>query len=485
MADLKIAQNKDGVQANLLGTHANRHGLIAGATGTGKTVTLKRLAEQFSNAGVPVFLADVKGDITGVAQAGKASSKLTEIITDRGIDEPDFKGFPTIFWDLYGKKGHQMRTTISEMGPLLLSRVLDLNDTQESVLTVIYKIADDDGLLLHDLKDLRAMLNFVSDNTKDLRGDYGSISTQTLGTITRKILSLEEQDADQFFGLPALNLKDLMRTDRDGRGYINLLAADKLMQSPTLYSTFLLWLLSELFEELPEVGDPDVPKFVFFFDEAHLLFDDTPKHLQKKIEQVVKLIRSKGVGIYFVTQNPIDIPDAVLGQLGNRIQHALRAFTPKEQKAIKQAAQTYRTNPDLDVARVVQELEVGEALISFLNEDGAPSIVDRYYVIPTQSAFGPADPDVLKQAKAASPVGNIYDTDRDDHSAYEELAQRYKQQIEERSEPEKKEKPKKKKTSGRKRQGYFETTSKSVLRSLGSSLGRSISRGILGALKLK
>lgn len=481
MADMHIGQNIDGIEAKLLGTHANRHGLIAGATGTGKTVTLKRLAEQFSAAGVPVFLADVKGDITGICQPGSVSSKLTEIISARGIKEPAFRGYPTIFWDLYGEKGHQMRTTVSEMGPLLLSQVLSLSEAQESVLTIMFKIADDEGLLLHDTKDLKSMLGYLYDSRKELERDYGSVNSQTITTIQRKIIALEGQDADKFFGLPELELDDLMRTDDDGRGYINLLAADKLMQSPKLYSTFLLWLLSELFEELPEVGDPDVPKFVFFFDEAHLLFNDTPKHLQEKIEQVVKLIRSKGVGVYFVTQNPIDIPDSVLGQLGNRIQHALRAFTPKEQKAIKQAADTYRTNPDLDVARVVQELEVGEALISFLDEDGAPSIVDRYFVIPTESSFGPANDSIKQQVIKDSPVGDIYDKIRDDESAYEKLQDRLKKNVDKKSEKAEKTKPKKKAKS--RRQSPLEAGLKSAMRSIGTQVGRSITRGILGALK--
>ncbi|MEM6997912.1 MAG: helicase HerA-like domain-containing protein [Patescibacteria group bacterium] len=480
MSNMLIGQNIDGVKAELLGTHANRHGLIAGATGTGKTVTLKRLAEQFSAAGVPVFLADVKGDITGICQPGSVSSKLTEIITARNIDEPEFRGYPTIFWDLYGEQGHQMRTTISEMGPLLLSRVLNLSEAQESLLTIVFKIADDEGLLLHDTKDLKSMLNYVYDSRKELERDYGGMSTQSISTVQRKIIALEEQDADKFFGLPELDLADMMLHDDDGRGYINLLAADRLMQSPQLYSTFLLWLLSELFEELPEVGDPDIPKFVFFFDEAHLLFDDTPKHLQDKIEQVVKLIRSKGVGVYFVTQNPVDIPDDVLGQLGNRIQHALRAFTPKEQKAIKQAAETYRTNPDLDIARVVQELEVGEALISFLNEDGAPTIVDRYFVIPTESAFGPADDNVKQTAISHSPVSDIYSKAVDKESAHEELSERLKKHID-KKQPEGKGKSTKK--PGRKRQSAIEAGFKSAMRSVGTQLGRAITRGVLGALK--
>ena len=364
---------------------ANRHGLITGATGTGKTVTLQVMAEAFSNIGTPVFMADVKGDLTGISQPGKTSPKFEERLKMTGIPVPEFKGSPVTLWDVFGKQGHPVRATISDMGPLLLGRLLGLNDTQEGVLNLVFKIADDNGMLLLDLKDLRAMLQYVGENAKQFTNEYGNVSSASVGAIQRGLLALEGQGADQFFGEPMLNIHDLMQTDSDGRGVINILAANQLMNSPKLYATFLLWLLSELFENLPEVGDVDKPKMVFFFDEAHLLFTDAPKPLIEKVELVVRLIRSKGVGVYFVTQNPLDVPDSVLGQLGNRVQHALRAFTPRDQKAVKVAAETMRPNPMLNIEACITELGVGEALVSFLDAKGTPSPTCRAWVYPPAS----------------------------------------------------------------------------------------------------
>ena len=483
-----IGKNAVGSEAYLLSKLANRHGLVAGATGTGKTVTLKLLAERFSKSGVPVFLADVKGDVTGISQPGAMNDIIQKRVDSLKIDPPEFSGLPTIFWDLYGEKGHPIRTTVSEMGPLLLARVLELNETQESVLAVVFKLADDEGLLLDNLEDLKAVLGYVEEHAKDYKAEYGTMAKTTIGTISRKIISLEQQGVDKFFGEPALELNDLMTTAADGKGHVNLLAADKLIQSPKLYSTFLLWMLSELFEQLPEVGDPDKPKFVFFFDEAHLLFDDTPAVLKDKILQVVRLIRSKGVGVYFITQNPVDVPDDVLGQLSNRIQHALRAYTPKEQKAIKQAAETYRTNPELDVARVVQELEVGEALMSFLDEKGAPTVVDRFFVLPPGTAFGPAEPDALTAARSQSPLAGKYENAINDESAYEVLQARVaaasaaaEQQEAEAEKTESKDQKKAPKKSARK-DSIFEAMAKSTARSVGSQLGSQIVRGVLGTI---
>lgn len=483
-----IGKNAAGAEACLQAKLANRHGLIAGATGTGKTTTLKLLAERFSNIGVPVFLADVKGDVSGIALPGSMNEFIQKKVESLKIEPPQFAGLPTIFWDLYGEKGHPIRTTVSEMGPLLLARVLELNETQESVLAVIFKLADDEGLLIDNLADLKAVLGYVEEHAADYKAEYGNIAKTTIGTISRKIIALEQQGVDRFFGEPALDLNDLIRTTSDGRGYVNLLAADKLIQSPKLYSTFLLWLLSELFERLPEVGDPDKPKFVFFFDEAHLLFDDTPPILKDKILQVVRLIRSKGVGVYFITQNPVDIPDDVLGQLGNRIQHALRAYTPKEQKAIKQAAETYRTNPELDVARAVQELEVGEALMSFLDEKGAPTVVDRFFVLPPATFFGPADENALAAVRSQSPVAGKYENAIDDESAYEVLQARVaaaaaaaEEKAEEPPARETTARPKAAQKSGRK-DSVFEAMAKSAARSVGSQLGRQIVRGVLGGI---
>lgn len=407
----------------LLPALANRHGLVAGATGTGKTVTLQVMAEAFSRAGVPVFAADVKGDLSGISKAGKESPKLMARVEQLKLEGFTFQGSPVTFWDVFGEQGHPVRATVSEMGPLLLGRILNLNDTQSGVLSLVFKIADDNGMLLLDLKDLQAMLQFVGDRAKEFKTQYGNISAASIGAIQRGLVTLSEQGGDKFLGEPALNIDDLIQTDNKGRGVVNLLAADKLMQSPQLYATFLLWLLSELFEQLPEVGDPEKPKLVFFFDEAHLLFRDQPAALQTKIEQVVRLIRSKGVGVYFVTQNPLDVPDAVLGQLGNRVQHALRAFTPRDQKAVKAAADTFRSNPKLDVATVITQLEVGEALVSFLDAKGTPGIVDRALVCPPHGQIGPVTPDERKELMKTSVVTGVYDQAVDRESAYERLKQ--------------------------------------------------------------
>lgn len=407
---------------------ANRHGLIAGATGTGKTVSLRVLAEQFSRIGVPVFMADVKGDLTGLCKPGGEHPKIVERVAKLGLIDFQFEAFPVVFWDVFGEQGHPMRATISEMGPLLLARLLDLNETQSGVLTLVFKIADDNGLLLLDLKDLRAMLQYVGDNAEKFKTEYGNISAASIGTIQRGLIVLEEQGGDRFFGEPALDLEDLMQT-QGGKGVINILAADKLMQSPKLYSTFLLWMLSELFERLPEVGDPEKPKLVFFFDEAHLLFDEAPKALQEKIEQVVRLIRSKGVGVYFVSQNPLDIPDEVLGQLGNRVQHALRAFTPRDQKAVKAAAETFRPNPKLDVATVILEMGVGEALVSTLDEKGIPSVVERALIYPPRTQLQPLSPEERRQVIQQSPVYGRYEKALDRESAYEILRTRAAESV--------------------------------------------------------
>ncbi|MGZ8155996.1 MAG: helicase HerA-like domain-containing protein, partial [Burkholderiales bacterium] len=389
---LLIAKAKE--EIHLLPALGNRHGLITGATGTGKTVTLQRVAEAFSRAGVPVFMADVKGDLSGLAKAGELKGKIKERVEQLAIELP-LAACPVAFWDVYGKAGHPVRATVSDLGPLLFARLLDLNDTQQGVLTLVFKIADDNNQLLLDLKDLRAMLQYVGENAKQFQTEYGNVSAASIGAIQRGLVELEHQGAELLFGEPALDINDLIQTDH-GRGVINILAADQLMNSPKLYSTFLLWMLSELFEHLPEIGDPDKPKLVFFFDEAHLLFSDAPKALLEKIEQVVRLIRSKGVGVYFVTQNPLDVPESVLGQLGNRVQHALRAFTPRDQKAVKTAATTMRPNPGLDIEAAITELGVGEALVSFLDEKGRPAIVERVYVLPPASRIGPATPEERK-----------------------------------------------------------------------------------------
>ncbi|MFZ5705549.1 MAG: helicase HerA-like domain-containing protein [Pseudomonadota bacterium] len=418
-----------GIDAQYLNMRrANRHGLIAGATGTGKTVTLQGIAENFSAAGVPVFMADVKGDLSGMAMAGspvaKNADKLVARAAEIGMAGFGWRDNPVIFWDLYGEQGHPIRTTVSEMGPLLLARLMNLNDVQEGVLNIAFRLADEDGLLLLDLGDLQAMLAHCAEHADMLSARYGNVSKASVGSIQRQLLQLESQGGGHFFGEPALAIEDFLLVDEQGRGHVNILAADKLMQSPKLYATFLLWLLSELFEVLPEVGDPDKPKLVFFFDEAHLLFDDAPKALADKIEQVVRLIRSKGVGVYFVTQNPIDIPEDVAAQLGNRVQHALRAFTPRDQKAVAAAAETFRTNPDLDVARVITELKVGEALVSVLQEDGSPSIVRRTLIAPPGSRLGPTDARERALMLSTSPVAGKYDEPIDRESAEEILAAR-------------------------------------------------------------
>jgi hypothetical protein len=402
---------------------ANRHGLVTGATGTGKTVSLQVMAEGFARAGVAVFAADIKGDLSGISEVGEAKDFIVKRAGDMGLSfQPD--RFSTVFWDVFGEQGHPVRATVSEMGPLLLSRMMDLNDVQEGVLNIAFKVADEQGLLLLDMKDLRAILSFIAEHAAELTTQYGNVSKQTVGTIQRQLLVLENQGGARFFGEPALALKDFMRTDSDGRGMVNILVADKLMQSPQLYATFLLWMLSELFEQLPEAGDPPKPKLVFFFDEAHLLFNDAPKALMDKIEQVVRLIRSKGVGVYFVTQNPIDVPDKVLAQLGNRVQHALRAFTPRDQKAVAAAAQTFRPNPKLNTAQVIMELGKGEALVSFLEGNGTPAMVERIMIRPPTARIGPITPDERKAIMDASPVKGKYDTTIDSESAYEVLQKR-------------------------------------------------------------
>ena len=415
-----IAQHGD-IQCFLRPDKANRHGLITGATGTGKTITLQTLAEGFSTMGVPVFMADVKGDLTGISQAGTLGTKLARVLAERALATPEFRASPTTLWDVFGEQGHPVRATVSDLGPLLLSRMLNLNDTQAGVLQLVFKIADDDGLLLLDMKDLRAMCHWVGENVSDFTTEYGNISAASIGAIQRGLMQIEGQGGAKFFGEPMLNIADFMQTDAQGRGVINVLAADKLMSSPRLYSTFLLWMLSELFETLPEVGDQDKPKMVFFFDEAHLLFADAPKVLVERIELVVRLVRSKGVGVYFVTQNPLDIPDTVLGQLGNRVQHALRAFTPRDQKAVKSAAQTMRQNPALDIETAITELAVGEALVSFLDEKGRPGITERVFVLPPASQIGPITVEQRKALMDASIVAGIYEKTLDRESAYEKI----------------------------------------------------------------
>lgn len=468
----------------LLPKLANRHGLIAGATGTGKTVSLQIMAEGFSRMGVPVFMADVKGDLSGISQPGKEHPKLAERAQTIGLDDYAFESFPVVFWDLFGEQGHRVRTTVSEFGPLLLSRMLDLNDTQEGIMYAVFKMADDQGMLLLDLKDLRSLLVFAGENAKELRLEYGNISAASIGAIQRRLLVLEQEGAEQFLGEPALDIFDFMRTGEKGYGNINILAADKLMQTPRLYSIFLLWLLSELFEELPEVGDPDKPRLVFFFDEAHLLFKGAPKALLEKIEQVVRLIRSKGVGVYFVTQNPLDIPDTVLGQLGNRVQHALRAFTPRDQKAVRAAASTFRANPAFSAVDAIKELGVGEALVSTLGGKGTPGIVERTLVRPPASRLGPATVAERTAVIKASSLGRRYDKSVDSHSAYEMLKERAAKaaDAEERAAAEKGREKKKAAPRRSNRQGVVEAMVKSVVRSMGSSLGRKLARGILGSL---
>jgi DNA helicase HerA-like ATPase len=453
---------------------ANRHGLVAGATGTGKTVTLQRLAESFSRCGTPVFLADVKGDLSGLSQAGGQNPRIAERAKQLQLDL-QFAASPVAFWDVFGEQGHPVRSTVSEMGPLLLSRLLNLNDTQSGVLSIVFKVADDQGLLLLDLKDLREMLRYVADNANEFKSSYGNVSAASVGAIQRGLLTLEQQNGEKFFGEPALDLEDFMQTV-DGRGVINILTADKLLQSPQLYTTFLLWLLSELYENLPEAGDLEKPKLVFFFDEAHLLFDEAPRVLLDKIEQVVRLIRSKGVGVYFVTQNPLDVPEAVLGQLGNRVQHALRAFTPKDQKAVKAAAQTFRANKDLNVEAAITELAVGEALVSFLDDNGIPSPVQRGLICPPVSSIGPVSPQERERIIRSSMIYGHYEKSVDRESAYERL------RAKATASPAPEAVPQRPAPRGRQPDSMAETMMKSVVRAAGSQMGRSLIRGVLGSI---
>jgi uncharacterized protein len=476
----------------LLPQMANRHGLVAGATGTGKTVTLQVMAEAFSRIGVPVFAADIKGDLSGISQPGSDNPKIAERVKKLKLADFAFVASPVTFWDVFGEQGHPIRATISEMGPLLLARLLNLNDIQESVLALVFKIADDNGLLLLDLKDLQAMLQHVGDHAKEFQTQYGNISAASIGAIQRGLLSIQQQGGEKFFGEPALNLDDWMQTDQKGHGIVNILAADKLYQSPKLYATFLLWLLTSLFEHLPEAGDLEKPKLVFFFDEAHLLFADLPKTVEDKIVQVVRLIRSKGVGVYFVTQNPLDIPDTVLGQLGNRVQHALRAFTPSDQKAVRAAADTFRTNPELDVQKVITELATGEALVSFLDEHGTPGIVQQALVCAPRSKIGPITPEQRKQLMQTSVVAGVYENAVDRESAFEILKVRagqpavapgnagaanpqgpaWYERIPGLTAG----------SGGRRGDTLVEAMAKSAARTIGSSVGRQIVRGVLGSL---
>jgi uncharacterized protein len=463
-----LAKNEK-VELSLLPALANRHGLITGATGTGKTITMQALAHRLSDLGVPVFMADVKGDFSGIARAGGGNAKVLDRLKSLGL-KAQFAGCPVEFWDVYGRSGLPVRATVSDMGPLLLGRMLGLNETQEGVLGLVFKIADDQGLLLLDLKDLRAMLQHVGDNAAQFKTEYGNVTSSSIGAIQRGLLALESQGAAQFFGEPMLEIGDLMR-QREGKGMVNILAADQLMNSPKLYSSFLLWLLAELFEQLPEVGDVEKPKLVFFFDEAHLLFDEAPKALVEKVEQVVRLIRSKGVGVYFVTQNPLDVPESVLGQLGNRVQHALRAFTPRDQKAVKTAADTLRPNPKLKAEKVITELGVGEALVSLLDEKGRPTIVERAFIVPPGSHIGPIDEAERKQAMRNSAILVKYEKTVDRESAYEKLKGRTEQTAAPApSKPVKQ------------TQSILEAATKSAARSIGSELGRQIIRGILGSI---
>ncbi len=474
----------DAGQVTLNPKYANRHGLIAGATGTGKTVTLQCLAEGFSDLGVPVFLADVKGDISGMSQPGKPHPKVDERVAKIGIENYNQRAYPVAFWDLFGKKGTPVRSTVSEMGPQMLSRLLDLNETQESVMTLVFEFADQEGVLLVDLKDLRTTLEYLGDNSANMGTGY-RVSKASVNAILRRLLMLEREGGRKFFGEPALQLEDFMQTSRDGRGMINILAADKLIMSPRVYSTFLLWLLSELFETLPELGDPEQPVLVFFFDEAHLLFRDSPKHLLEKIEQVVRLIRSKGVGVYFVSQSPSDIPDTVLAQLGNRIQHALRAYTPKEQKAVRVAAQSFRANPKLDTVTAITEMGVGEALVSTLQKKGIPSPVQRVLVRPPHSRMGKATVAERKAILDRDPNMRRYGEAYDPRSAHEVLSERTQARLKQQQDSESAErtiKAKRKKSSGSSRQSVGEAFMKSVARSLGSATGRELLRGILGSL---
>ena len=496
MAEPILIARSGTAECHLLPALANRHGLITGATGTGKTVTLQSLAEGFSRIGVPVFMADVKGDLTGISQTGRIGEKLAATLAERGLPLPEPVACPTTLWDVFGEQGHPVRATVSDMGPLLLGRMLNLNETQLGVLNLVFKIADDQQLLLLDLKDLRAMLAHVGENAKDFTTTYGNISAASVGAIQRGLLQIETQGGDQFFGEPMLNISDFMQTV-DGRGVVNILAADKLMNSPRLYATFLLWMLSELFETLPEIGDPEAPKLVFFFDEAHLLFNEAPKVLVERIELVVRLVRSKGVGVYFVTQNPLDIPDSVLAQLGNRVQHALRAFTPRDQKAVKATATTMRPKPGLDIEAAITELAVGEALVSLLDAKGRPSVTERAFVLPPGSQIGTITPQQRQALLAQSLVAGVYEQAVDRESAYEKLRGRVEESpggtapaggsaaaggggglmdglndvLFGTTGP-----------RGGKHDGLVQTMAKSAVRTMGTSLGKQILRGVLGNL---
>jgi uncharacterized protein len=488
-----ILIGKGETEQRLMLKRSNRHGLIAGATGTGKTVTLQVLAEGFARNGVPVFMADVKGDLSGMAMPGSpthpAHTKLAERAQSMGITDWVYADNAVVFWDLFGEQGHPIRTTVSEMGPLLLARLMGLNDTQEGVLNIAFRLADDENLLLLDLKDLQAMLTHVAESADALSTRYGNVSKATVGTIQRQLLQLESQGGDKFFGEPALDLADLIKCDDQGRGHVNILAADKLMASPKLYSTFLLWLLSELFETLPEVGDPDKPKMVFFFDEAHLLFNEAPKALLEKIEQVVRLIRSKGIGVYFITQNPIDVPETIAGQLGNRVQHALRAFTPRDQKAVKAAAETFRQNPKVNVETAITELAVGEALVSLLQMDGTPSVVERAFVRPPCSRLGPVQSGERKIVLTTSPYAGKYEETVDRESAYEILKVRAEAEDAEEADQQADAPAAKTRAAAKAPQSMTEKIVTSAARSAASSVGRSIATaavgGILGAMGVK
>ena len=501
---LLIAKNAE-TECFLLPGLANRHGLITGATGTGKTVTLQTMAENLSKIGVPVFMADVKGDLTGISQAGSIGEKMAGILKERGIATPVSVACPATLWDVFGEQGHPVRATVSDMGPLLLGRMLNVNETQAGVLNMVFKIADDNGLLLLDLKDLRAMLQYVGDNPADFTTKYGNVSAASVGAIQRGLLQIESQGGEKFFGEPMLNIQDLLQTDSNGHGVINILAADKLMNSPQLYATFLLWMLSELFEQLPEIGDPDKPKLVFFFDEAHLLFNEAPKILIERIELVVRLVRSKGVGVYFVTQNPLDIPDSVLAQLGNRVQHALRAFTPRDQKAVKATAQTMRQKPGLDIETAITELAVGEALISLLDAKGRPGITERVFVLPPGSQIGPITPQQRQALIAGSLVAGVYEKAVDRESAYEKLQGRVAAAPGAAAAPTGTfTLPGQAATAapagggilgslsnvlfgstgprGGRHEGLAESMAKSAVRTMGTTVGREIIRGVLGSI---
>ncbi len=499
-------QMPDLTQCWLLPDKANRHGLITGATGTGKTITLQTMAEGFSKLGVPVFMADVKGDLTGISQAGVLGEKIAKILAERALAAPESIAFPTTLWDVFGEQGHPVRATVSDLGPLLLARMLDLNETQAGVLNLIFKIADDNRLLLLDMKDLRAMCQYVGDNARDFTTQYGNVSAASVGAIQRGLLQIESQGGEKFFGEPMLNISDFMQTDQ-GKGIINILAADKLLNSPRLYATFLLWMLSELYEQLPEVGDLDKPKLVFFFDEAHLLFNEAPKVLIERIELVVRLVRSKGVGVYFVTQNPLDIPDSVLAQLGNRVQHALRAFTPRDQKAVKATAETMRQNPGLDIETAITELAVGEALISLLDSKGRPSVTERVFVLPPGSQIGPITPQQRKTLMQNSLVAGVYEKTEDRESAYEKLKARVESTPAPNAGPANATSPAgaggdskndnasggilgglndvlfgKTGPRGGVHDGLAQSMAKSAVRSMGSAVGREIIRGVLGGI---